>query len=141
MKKQKNIVTYVFVMATGFLISGCSSAKQIQSGQLPVGTVETQPVTQKAMASAGYYIVQKRDTLWAIAAKPAIFGDPFEWPLLFKANRDKVADPDLIYPRQSFRVEKGLAENEVGHAKQLAMQTPRYVPHSSPRQTLPVDYF
>jgi hypothetical protein len=141
MKKEKTIINFVFLLTAGLLIGGCSSAKRIQSGQLPAGTVENQASTQKAMPPAGYYIVQKHDTLWAIADKPAVYGDPFEWPPIFKANRDKVADPDLIYPRQSFRIEKGLDKVELGQAKQLAMETPKYVPHATPRQTLPVDYF
>ncbi len=99
-------------------------------------------VAQKeALEPSGIYIVQKHDCLWTIADKPRVFGDSFEWPILYKANRDQIKDPDLIYPRQDLRVDKGLSLEEMNNAKRMASATPKYVPHSKPRETLPVDYF
>ncbi len=39
-----------------------------------------------------------RDCLWNIAKKPTIYDNPFFWPKIYVANRDKIKDPDLIYP-------------------------------------------
>lgn len=39
-----------------------------------------------------------RDCLWNIAKKPTIYDNPFLWPKIYVANRDKIKDPDLIYP-------------------------------------------
>jgi nucleoid-associated protein YgaU len=42
-----------------------------------------------------------RDSLWTIAERPEIFGNPFRWPLLFDANRQIMPNPnnpDLIHP-------------------------------------------
>jgi nucleoid-associated protein YgaU len=47
------------------------------------------------------YLVRTRDSLWNIAAKPEIYGDPFQWRHIYNANRDKMPkanDPDLITP-------------------------------------------
>jgi nucleoid-associated protein YgaU len=41
-----------------------------------------------------------RDCLWNIAKKPSIYGDPWKWKRIYKANTDKIKDPDLIYPGQ-----------------------------------------
>lgn len=41
---------------------------------------------------------EDRDCLWNIAKKPTIYNDPFKWPKIYVANRDKIKDPDLIYP-------------------------------------------
>lgn len=41
-----------------------------------------------------------RDCLWNIAKKNYIYGDPWKWKRIYKANRDKIVDPDLIYPGQ-----------------------------------------
>jgi len=41
------------------------------------------------------------DCLWRIAALPFIYNDPLKWPLLYKANTNKLQDPnnaDLIQP-------------------------------------------
>jgi nucleoid-associated protein YgaU len=102
---------------------------------------EANAATQAPLEDMGHYLVQKNDCLWNIAAKPRVYGDSFEWPLLFKANRDEIRDPDLIYPRQVLRVEKVRSSEEINHAREVAMATPKYVPHSKPRESLPVNYF
>ncbi len=50
------------------------------------------------------YKVVRGDCLWNIAKKEKIYGDPFRWPVIYKANKDKIRDPDLIYPRQVFKI-------------------------------------
>lgn len=60
--------------------------------------VETaQPEFQVAMTT-----VQPGATLWAIARER--FGDGIMYVSVFEANRDRIKDPDLIYPGQVFRV-------------------------------------
>jgi len=41
-----------------------------------------------------------RDCLWNIAKKSRFYGDPWKWKRIYRANRDKIVDPDLIYPKQ-----------------------------------------
>jgi nucleoid-associated protein YgaU len=50
------------------------------------------------------YTVVRGDCLWNIAKKDYIYNDPFEWPRIYEANKDKIKDPDLIYPRQVFTI-------------------------------------
>jgi hypothetical protein len=130
-------------LSMGLVAFGCGSTKRIQSGEIPGQPMSNEPVAMQRpdLKASGTYIVQKRDCLWTIAAQPRVFGDSFEWPILFKTNRDQIQDPDLIYPRQDLRVDKGLSMEEMGNAKRMASATPKYVPHSKPRETLPVDYF
>ncbi|MCB1196539.1 LysM peptidoglycan-binding domain-containing protein, partial [bacterium] len=45
-----------------------------------------------------FYTVEKNDSLWKIAAKTHIYDDPYKWIEVFYANKDKIADPDFIYP-------------------------------------------
>jgi len=58
------------------------------------------------------YQVVKGDHLWGIAGKDAIYDDPYMWPRIYRANRDAIADPDLIYPQQQLGVPYGVAENQ-----------------------------
>ncbi|MCQ9208513.1 MAG: LysM peptidoglycan-binding domain-containing protein [Omnitrophica bacterium] len=44
------------------------------------------------------YKVKKRDTLQKISRK--FYGTTKKWPLLYKANRDKLKTPDELYPGQ-----------------------------------------
>jgi len=50
------------------------------------------------------YAVVKGDCLWNIAKKKEHYGNGFAWPVIYKANRDKIKNPDLIYPAQVFSI-------------------------------------
>jgi nucleoid-associated protein YgaU len=45
-----------------------------------------------------------RDCLWNIAGKKGIYDDSWKWKRIYMANRDKIRDPDLIYPRQVLKI-------------------------------------
>jgi nucleoid-associated protein YgaU len=45
-------------------------------------------------------IVSRGDSLWAISRRA--YGDGARYDLIFSANRDKIHNPDLIYPGQTF---------------------------------------
>lgn len=63
-------------------------------------------------AAAGRYEVVRGDYLWRIARKPEIYGDPFAWIRIYTYNRDQIQNPDLIYPRQVFRIPQVAGPNE-----------------------------
>jgi len=48
------------------------------------------------------YTVVAGDNLWDISGKDAVYGNPYQWPLIYKANSDQIKDADLIYPGQVF---------------------------------------
>lgn len=49
-----------------------------------------------------YYVIQKGDTLWAIAAR--FLGSGARHPEIFEANREVIQHPDRIYPGQKIRI-------------------------------------
>ena len=55
-----------------------------------------------AGAGPGIVTVQHGFTLWGIAEES--YGDGFLYVRVFEANRDRIRDPDLIYPGQIFDV-------------------------------------
>jgi len=57
------------------------------------------------------YTVVRGDCLWNIAKKDVHYSNGFAWPVIYKANRDQIKDPDLIYPDQMFKIPK-LTEEE-----------------------------
>ncbi len=67
-----------------------------------VKTKEGQVLVAEAIVKEVTYTVgtwkKDRDCLWNIAKKPTIYDNPFLWPKIYVANRDKIKDPDLIYP-------------------------------------------
>ncbi|HUO57675.1 MAG TPA: LysM peptidoglycan-binding domain-containing protein [bacterium] len=130
------------LLAAGAMVYGCGNTKRIESTEVPKQPATTEKAVEAPTpVPSGKYTVVSHDTLWGIAGKSDIYSDNFQWPLIFKANRDNIKDPDLIYPRQDFVISKGATPEEMAHAKDLAMKTPKYVPHTKPRETLPLDYF
>jgi LysM repeat protein len=128
----------VCLTAVAGLMIGCG-AKQVKT-DVPKDTVA--PATAApAETKFSDYMVQHKDTLWGIAGKKSVYADNFAWPLIFKTNRDLISDPDLIYPKQDLKVRKDVSDDDLSNARTLASKTPKFVPHSEPRSTLPIDYF
>jgi len=62
------------------------------------------------------YMVVRGDTLWGISEMEKHYGDPFQWPLIYKANRSQIKDPDMIYPEQEFKILRDVSQEEVDAA-------------------------
>ena len=45
-------------------------------------------------------VVTRGDSLWLISRRT--YGDGLSYALIYNANRDKIHDPDRIYPGQTF---------------------------------------
>jgi len=54
--------------------------------------------------SGSDYTVVTGDNLWNISAKDSVYGNPYQWPIIYKANSDKIKDADLIYSGQVFNI-------------------------------------
>lgn len=84
----------------------------VPAGEAPVAAPEVASAPAPAPADAAPVIapapititVQPGLTLWAIARQN--FGAGIMYVQVFEANRDKIKDPDLIYPGQVFTVPK-----------------------------------
>ena len=58
------------------------------------------------------YQIQRGDNLWNISKKEDIYADPYMWPRIYRANRDQISDPDLIYPEKVLNIPFGVSENQ-----------------------------
>lgn len=63
------------------------------------------------------YTVVRGDHLWGIARKSEHYGNGFAWPMIYKANRDNIKNPDLIYPQQVFSIPKLTEEEKAKYDK------------------------
>lgn len=75
------------------------------------------------------WVVQKGECLWKIAEYEKIYNDPFQWPLIYRANKDQIKDPDLIYPDQNFAIPRDMSEEEIADAIKFAKNRPWPVPN------------
>ncbi len=73
------------------------------------------------VAGSGQYSVVGGDNLWNISAKPGVYNNPYQWPLIYKANSDIIKDADLIFPGQQFALNANPSSAEasaaVAHAR------------------------
>ena len=83
-----------------------------------LGTTE---VKSRSAAGAGDYQVVSGDNLWDISGKAEVYSNPYQWPLIYKANKDQIKDADLIYPGQNLTIDQGASASDidaaVNHAK------------------------
>ncbi|MCB1171483.1 MAG: LysM peptidoglycan-binding domain-containing protein [Leptospiraceae bacterium] len=70
------------------------------------GTALAERKTDETPVSAegwkNYKVQKKRpaDTLWRISGMKEHYGNPFLWKRIYKANQDKIKNPNLIFPGQ-----------------------------------------
>jgi nucleoid-associated protein YgaU len=74
------------------------------------------------------HTVEKGECLWWIAEYKKIYNDPFMWPLIYKANRDQINDPDLIYPGQVFYIPRTFELDELRESRRSAGAPKPYLP-------------
>ncbi len=70
------------------------------------------------------YTVKKGDYLWKIAKKSEFYGNGFAWPVIYNANRDQIKNPDLIYPKQDFKIPNLSEEEKAKYDKAKANYKP-----------------
>jgi LysM repeat protein len=134
------------VFAIVFVVSGCTTAKPTEaeagvataatpapstdtSADSDTSAESTDDSASDSSASSGStgpapisrYIVQSGDHLWGISGQAQVYGDSYQWPLLYKRNRDDIYDPDLIYPGQVLHIDRKASEQQIqlaiDHAK------------------------
>jgi len=98
-----------------------AAASAIASMQTETVMVEEVVVVeQNESPYIGGYLVVGGDNLWNIAGQDTIYGNPFQWPLIYKANSGQIKDADLIFPGQYFYIPKAKGSdrsNAIAHAK------------------------
>lgn len=73
-----------------------------------------------AAAAEDSYTVMRGDNLWNISGRSEVYGNPYHWPLIYKANRDQIQDADLIYPGQVFTIDRNASAAEMDAAARHA---------------------
>jgi len=99
--------------AIALSLSACQTNQPEE--QQPEATPEPAKQAEAAPANETYDVVAG-DHLWGIASKSRIYGNPYQWPLLYKANSDKIEDADLIHPGQTLTVARGMSSAEIDAA-------------------------
>ena len=93
-------------------------------------------VLEKRFPSA--YTVRKGDKLRVIAGRREIYNDPYQWPLIYKANRDQIRNPHMLFTGQHLVIPRNITLEEVREARKQAGAPSPYDP--PPEAFHPSDY-
>jgi len=119
----KNWMKILSLLTIVGLFSACAGpeTKPEEAAPTAAPAEAEKPVETMAQPSSDTYLVVRGDSLWKISGKPDIYNNPYQWPLIYKANRDKIKDADLIYPGQELAITRGNSQDDidaaVNHAK------------------------
>ena len=123
MKIAVSKMTLAMLMAAG-LAAGCATQTEPEPEATPppaeTKAPEQQPVAEApptvTPAASSDYTVQKGDNLWNIAGRSDIYGNAFQWPLIYRTNQAKIRDADLIFPGQQFNIDRNPSSADVDSA-------------------------
>jgi hypothetical protein len=106
------------------LFNGCGAKSQ----KISSAADEESQVMEEAKTSAketlpSTYIVENGDTLWSIAAKPEIYGNKYQWPLIYDANRDILDSYNSpLQEGQKLIIPRNISAVEIEAAKERAKE-------------------
>ncbi len=151
---RKKWLPLVLVVGIFLVLSGCAifkKKKEVVKVQQPppkkVEKVEQKPkpkpkpkvVTRPTLTPMQEYEIRysklptshtvvKGECLWWIAEYKNVYNDPFMWPLIYKANRDKIKNPNLIYPGQVFEIPRDFSLDYLKECRRSAGAPRPYLP-------------
>jgi hypothetical protein len=66
------------------------------------------------------YTVRRGETLPQISARTEIYNDSTLWPIIYRANRDQIRDPKLLWPGQVFVIPRNFSRDEAVAARRYS---------------------
>lgn len=84
-----------------------------------------------------HYTVVRGDTLWGISARDNIYNNALLWPIIYKANREQIRHPNLIFPRQVLAIPRDYSQEEASAAIQRSTQRGRWYLRDDTRRERP----
>jgi LysM repeat protein len=116
MTQRLSSLTVIAVLAA--TLAACATTKEEPAPAPAAAPAAAAPAPEPKAASTlpANYEVQRGDHLWGIASQPRIYGNPYAWPLIYKANSAKIKDADVIHPGQNFDINRSASNGEIDAA-------------------------
>jgi nucleoid-associated protein YgaU len=97
------------------IASGCATAKKGEMAEAAAAPAAPAAVMAASM-SPDSYTVKQNDNLWDIADMQEVYGNAFDWPIIYGHNRAQIKDADLIFSGQVFDIPRQFKPREVANA-------------------------
>jgi len=118
----------------------------LENAQLEAATIiadakrKADAITSRALEKRypSSYTVKEGDKLQIIAARKEIYNDLYQWPLIYKANRDQIRDPQILFVGQQLVIPRTVSIEDVREARRQAGAEEPYNP--PPEAFHPSDY-
>ena len=92
-----------------------AAARKARAATLPSGS------TRSGAGKLKDVTVRPGDTLWKIAERKDVYGSGWLYPLIYKANQDRIKDPNKLDAGMKLKVPRDVPDPEVEMAKEEAM--------------------
>jgi nucleoid-associated protein YgaU len=92
--------------------------------QKETGEVGRRKARSQAHPQVSFYTVRHGESLPLIASQLEVYGDRNLWPLIYRANRDQISDPQHIWPGQVLKVPRNLGRDDLEQARRYAQERP-----------------
>lgn len=112
-------------------LTGCASTPPVEPEPVVVAPIIEEPIVEEVIVEEPVveevvvveeppreksYTVNKGDNLWNIAGRFDIYGEAYQWPLIYKNNQAQIDDADLIYPGQVLSIKLDPSSFEIQRA-------------------------
>ncbi len=122
MNKLKFLLIFVLSLSLLFFVSCGGKSKKINEVADEEKNVLDEEAEAKKAELPTTYIVEEGDKLWTIAEKPEIYGNKWQWPLIYDANRDILDSYTSLKEGQKLIIPRNVSAIEIEAAKERAME-------------------
>jgi len=95
-------------------------AKKIEAEKAEARRRAERARSEKEVPPAAAHTVKRGETLPQIAALADVYGDSSLWPLLYRANRDQISNPAVLWPGQVLRIPRNYDRNDLNEARRFS---------------------
>ncbi len=122
MNRLKILMIFILSLFLIIFISCGGKSKKINEVAEEESNVLNEEAEAKKAELPTTYIVEKGDKLWTIAEKPEIYGNKWQWPLIYDANREILDNYYSLKEGQKLIIPRNVSAVEIEAAKERAME-------------------